>query len=231
MKRAGLPAMIAMLFGCAAMLGAQSSSNTQSGSDQNRPPASAGEQGETSRQPPARTTGAARSQAARNDNQQIVVTGCLMSNDQSGAIGTGGAGASATTATSSGTQSRPARAQTGVAASAYMLTNAAPSSGGAVSSPGATSSAGAGVTSTTPAAASGSSSYMLQGSSLSGHVGQRVEVTGTLLPEPKTRTRRSTAGTAGSTADTTNAPRVRVTSVRMVSASCSGSTSGDTTNR
>jgi hypothetical protein len=77
---------------------------------------------------------------------------------------------------------------------------------------------------------------MLQGSALEGHVGQRVEVTGMLLPEPRaTTTRRSrtssssttaTAGTTGS--PDTSTPRVRVTSVRMLSANCSGSTS---TNR
>jgi hypothetical protein len=69
---------------------------------------------------------------------------------------------------------------------------------------------------------------MLQGSALEGHVGQRVEVTGMLLPEPRVNTRRSrtstsqTAGTTGS--PDTSTPRMRVTSVRMLSANCSGST-------
>jgi hypothetical protein len=72
---------------------------------------------------------------------------------------------------------------------------------------------------------------MLQGSALEGHVGQRVEVIGVMLPEPRANTRRSsrttsssqTTGTSGSSDTTT--PRMRVTSVRMISANCSGSTS------
>jgi hypothetical protein len=69
---------------------------------------------------------------------------------------------------------------------------------------------------------------MLQGSALEGHVGQRVEVIGVMLPEPRANTRRSSRTTSSSqttgTSDTTT-PRMRVTSVRMISANCSGSTS------
>src|SRR5262245_31710159 len=163
MKRAGLPAVIAILFGCAAMLGAQSSSGTRTGSDQNHPTTGIGAQNDTTTPPQARTTRTSRSQTARNEHPQIVATGCLTSNDQSGAIGTAGTGARNPT-TSSGTQSRSTRPQTGTAATAYMLTNATSSSTGASTSTGAASSVGAGANTSTPSVttASGSSSYMLQ---------------------------------------------------------------------
>jgi hypothetical protein len=90
-----------------------------------------------------------------------------------------------------------------------MLNNASVTSGGSTSSP---TSLGAGSTAT---------SYMLQGSQLEGHVGQRVEVTGMLLPEPRTTTRRSTSQTAATTGSpAASTPQLRVTSVRMVAANC-----------
>jgi hypothetical protein len=74
---------------------------------------------------------------------------------------------------------------------------------------------------------------MLQGSDLQSHVGQQVEVSGTIVPEPKkptrsTRSKSSTdvAGTSGSS--DAGMQHLRVTSVRMLSANCSGS---GTTNR
>jgi hypothetical protein len=69
----------------------------------------------------------------------------------------------------------------------------------------------------------GSGSYILQGLDLSRQTGQQVEVTGTMMPAPTARgTRNRATGTSGATTEANaSMPRIRVTSVRMLSEHCS----------
>src|SRR3954464_5287725 len=82
MKRAGLGAAVALMLGSTAMLGAQSS-GTSSGS--------------TSQARSARS-----SSASADQNQQIVLTGCLMGGDQNSSVGTSGS-TSGTSGSTTGT--------------------------------------------------------------------------------------------------------------------------------
>ena len=82
----------------------------------------------------------------------------------------------------------------------YMLSNANTTSGG-----DATASAG---------------SYILQGMDLSREIGQQVEVTAATMPASRSRAR--VRGTTGSTEEAQPAPRLWVSSVKMISATCSG---------
>ena len=208
MKRVGLPAAMAIVFACTVMLGAQSSSaqgttrTPQDGSatppSRTSAPTSTGQ--DTSTRRPTRTT-----DIASNDQQQpITLRGCLAAGDQSAAVGTTGATTSSSSA-STGTSRTPKTGASATGTTSFILNNAAGSS-------------------------STATSYTLQGSALEGHVGQQVEVIGVMLPEPRANTRRSsrttsssqTAATSGSPETAT--PRLRVTSVRMISANCSGST-------
>jgi len=209
MKRVGLPAAMAIVFACTVMLGAQSSSaqgtsrTPQDGSatppSRTSAPTSTGQ--DTSTRRPTRTT-----DIASDDQQQsITLRGCLAAGDQSAAIGTTGATTSSSSSTT-GTSRTPKAGANATGTTSFMLNNASGTS-------------------------STATSYTLQGSALQGHVGQQVEVVGVMLPEPRANTRRSarttsssqTAATTGSPESTT--PRLRVTSVRMISANCSGATS------
>jgi len=70
------------------------------------------------------------------------------------------------------------------------------------------------------------SSYMLQGGDLAAHVGQRVEITGTIAPATGSSGNRSssssvgTTGSASSSASSMPSETLHVTSVRMISATC-----------
>ena len=85
----------------------------------------------------------------------------------------------------------------------YMLANASANGNGA----SASASANAG-------------SYILQGMDLSREIGQQVEVTATTMPAPRSRTR--VRGTTGSTEESQPAPHLWVSSVKMISPTCSG---------
>jgi len=228
MKQAGIASVIAILIGCTAIVGAQTSP-TQSGS----PTPS------TSTSTPRRAP-AARADSTANEPQQIRLVGCIAPGaDQTAAVGTTGKPSTAratysqgsTTATTPGTSfvlnnASMSTESSGSSSATTRPTTGSPAVGGA---PGA-----AGTPSTAGIASSNATSYMLQGSDLGSHVGQRVELMGTLIPASPTK-RRSTrnssasavAGTSGATSDT-DTPRVHVTSVRMLSATCAG---GGTTNR
>ena len=69
----------------------------------------------------------------------------------------------------------------------------------------------------------GNGSYVLQGMDLSREIGQKVEITATEMPAPRAR---ATRGTSGSNVGTANesqpAKHLWVTSVKMVSSTCSG---------
>jgi len=90
----------------------------------------------------------------------------------------------------------------------FMLTNAAAAGAGA---PVATSGTGAG------AAAGAKASYRLDGteSTLTPHVGHKVEITGTLEEQ-----RPASAAAGGAASATTPAGTLKVDSVKMVSTTC-----------
>jgi len=123
----------------------------------------------------------------------VTVTGCIERANSAGTTGTSGTA--------------------GASAGGFILANATMGSSSATSSP------------TTPPAAAGTSmskgsQYRLDAddAKLSPHVGHKVEVTGTV--EPSSSAPPAAAGTAtGSSA--ANAPKLKVDSVKMVSASCS----------
>jgi len=63
-------------------------------------------------------------------------------------------------------------------------------------------------------------SYILQGMDLSREIGQQVEVTATMMPAPRSRTR--VRGTTGSNDESQPAQHLWVESVKMLSPTCSG---------
>ena len=66
-------------------------------------------------------------------------------------------------------------------------------------------------------------SYILQGMDLTREIGQRVEVTATEMPAPRTRATRGTSGSNSAAGNETQpAKHLWVTSVKMVSPDCSG---------
>ena len=67
----------------------------------------------------------------------------------------------------------------------------------------------------------GNGSYVLQGMDLTREIGQKVEVTATEMPAPRSR---ATRGTSGSTSANENPPakHLWVSSVKEISANCSG---------
>ena len=102
-------------------------------------------------------------------------------------------------------QPASAAAVTGAANMPFSLTNA--SAAGAANAPVATSGTGA----------AASKTYRLDGteSTLSPHVGHKVEITGTIEEQPA-----SPSAGAGAAGATPPAPRLKVDSVKMVSTSC-----------
>lgn len=148
--------------------------------------------------PPSSQTSRPQSSSA---SDRITVTGCLQKDSASATAGaTGTSGTTSATATASG-----------------FVLNVTPSS----SSPSSSTSA------TTPSTSGTSASnYKLDGedSKLSPHVGHKVEITGTVdksmsstAPSGST----STSSTSGTSSSSSNAPKLKVDSVRMIAASCS----------
>jgi hypothetical protein len=145
----------------------------------------------------------------------VTLTGCLQAGGQSGQPG---ANPSRTTAGTGATR----RAQAN-AVPTFVLSNASQGS----SSRGGSEPRSVGTTGNQPSSAAslsgtGSGPYMLQGLDLSRQVGQQVEVTGVIVPASTTRSGRSRAtATSGATTDANaSMPRIRVTSVRMLSEHC-----------
>jgi hypothetical protein len=73
---------------------------------------------------------------------------------------------------------------------------------------------------TSGSAAANAGSYILQGMDLSREIGQQVEVTATAMPASTSKSR--VRGTTGSTEQTPPVEHLWVTSVKMVSPTCSG---------
>jgi len=216
MKRISTSVATAILLACSVAITAQTSSTNRPSS-----PAptqgSATQSGSTTRDsstpaPQRRATRSARSTTA-NPPQEVTLTGCLQSGDQSGT--------SASTATNAGSATRRAQAN---AAPTFILSSASAGSSPSSSEPRSVGTTGNESTTSSSASLSGAAgSYMLQGLDLSRQVGQQVEITGTVMPASSGRNARSRAtGTAGSSADASSSPqRIRVISARMVSEHCS----------
>jgi len=154
-------------------------------------------------------------------SDEITVTGCVRD-----AAGMSGATSSTTTATTSTTGS-PAS----TTVESYVLANATPgSSDAAARSQTATTTTGTTGTTGSSAAAVGTT-YALEGheSDLKKHVGHRIEVTGTTSPKSdkdattSTSTTTSAGTTTGKADGSAIGTRLRVSSIRMISADCSRS--------
>lgn len=203
MKQTWASAVIAGVFACTAVLGAQTSSARK-----------------------------ASSRAAGTQTQQqqtITLTGCLQ--DNGSAQTTASASAPGAAATSRATRANRSQANS---YPTYMLANASESAGtNATATSGSTASRSVGTAGTSPssgagngspAASTGNGPYILQGMDLTREVGQRVEVTGTIMPPPRASRSRA-RGTSGTTSPEENQnaqQRVRVSSVKMISPNCSG---------
>ena len=185
---------------------------------------------------PQSTAGQTPSQSGSSDQSQVTVMGCLQSGDAAaGAGGTGTAGASSTgTPGSSGSRG-----------GGFVLTNAKTGSGSTSGSSGTSSSgtAGSATGSSSPSGmAAGMTRFKLEGSQsdLQKYANSQVEVTGKIdkrLASESSSTGSATtgatgqAGATGSGAAATGSapgsrqdiPTLRVSSVRQVSPTCSGS--------
>jgi hypothetical protein len=212
MKRISMSAATAVLLAWSVTLGAQSSSTAAQKPSPSTPTQGAAaqsgstkQQNETTR-PQRRARQSASSSQTANQPQEMTLTGCLQSNDQSGASASNAA--EGTAQGTSGTR----RAQAN-ATPTFTLANASQGSGGANAAPQSVGTAGS-------AGLPSAGSYILQGLDLSRQIGQQVEVTGAMMPPPSARRGRAT-GTSGSNAATESTPRIRVTSARMISEHCS----------
>jgi hypothetical protein len=199
MKRISMSAATTILLACSVALGAQTSSANKPSSP-------------TSTQQGA--TRSTRSSATANPPQEITLTGCLQSGDQSGA--------GASNATTGATVTRRAQAS---AIPTFILSSASPGNSPSSSEPRSVGTTGneSRSSSSAPPSGTGSGSYILQGLDLSRQTGQQVEVTGTMMPAPSARAARNRASRTSAATTETNAsmPRIRVTSVRMLSEHCS----------
>ena len=218
MKRISMSAATAILLAWSVALGAQTSSANKPSS----PPSTQGSTAQTGSTAPQNPTPAPQRRAARsarsstttNPPQEITVTGCLQAGDQTGA--------SASNAPTATKATRRVEANT---IPTFVLSNASAGSNPSSAQPRSVGTSGSESTSSSSAAlsGSGSGSYILQGLDLSRQAGQQVEVTGTMMPTPTTRAARNRASRASAeTAEATaTMPRIRVTSVRMLSEHCS----------
>jgi hypothetical protein len=152
---------------------------------------------------------AAQTPGTTTDDKKVTVTGCLQD---------GSATPGATSAAGSF-----------VLANAMMggsMTSAGSTAGATATPPPATSTTGTtGTTGTTAESARSAShtSYALDGSDsdLKKHVGHKIEVTGTIVP-PSAASSSATSTTAAASASSSMTPeRLKVSSVRMISADCS----------
>ena len=180
------------------------------------------------------TGGQTPSQSSSSD--QVTVTGCLQSGDGAGATGTSGAGAAAAGATGS--------AASGASRGGFVLTNVKMGSGSASGGTGASSTGTAGSATGSSSAAgmgAGMTRFKLEGSQsdLQKYANSQVEVDGKVdkgmggasaTGSPTTGATGATGATGSGAAATGSAagsrqemPTLRVTSVRQVSPTCSGS--------
>jgi len=195
MKR--FSAMLAIGFGCVAIVAAQTTPQTSS--------------------PP-------QSSASKSD-QTITLTGCLQRGDHAAAVGTTGTAGTSTAAGASRSQSEAGNsaqfiltnAKSGTSSETSRSAAGAPTSAGAAGTAG-TSSAGA-----HPSATSGSS-YILEGSQseLASNAGKRVEVTGTIDSSMSSSSPSAATSAVGSaSASAAASPKFKVSSVKVIGSDCS----------
>jgi hypothetical protein len=168
----------------------------------------------------AQTSGTPSSQSSSGT---ITLTGCLQKGSASG--GTTGTSGTGSTSSTSGTSSSSSSS-----GGQFVLTNAQMGSGSSSrsSSSGTSGTAGAGSSSSS---ASSGSRYILEGqeSELTKHVGEKVEITGTLASgsSSSSPSATSSAGTSGTSASgsasmpSSSGQKVKVQSVTTVASSCS----------
>lgn len=149
--------------------------------------------------------GAQDPQSSKSQNQQVTVTGCLDEADMAG----GAAGATGTSGQATGTSKTEAH---------FMLKNAK------ITSRGAAGTAGTSGTEPSAAASSANDRFLLIGGNqqeLKKYLNSEVEIRGTLQPrsgadKPAASAQRSTQGEMNA-----NVQRLRVTSVKQTSPTCS----------
>jgi hypothetical protein len=176
----------------------------------------------------AQTSGSPSSQS---QSGTVTLTGCLQKGSQSGTAGTSGTGSTSGSATSSPSSSSSGREQF-ILTNAQMGSSSRSSASGTSGSATGSSTAGTSTSGTSGSASSASSGsrYILDGqeSELTKHVGEKVEITGTLASAGGAASggasSSGTSGTAtGGTSSTSSASgqRVRVQSVKTVASTCS----------
>lgn len=142
--------------------------------------------------------------------KQITLTGCLKA--APGTAATAGTAATPGTAGTTGTAGAAGAATETAAEMKFLLTNAAPSSGDA--SAGASTAAAAPTASAASTPPSQTYRLIANASSLSPHVGKKLELTGTVEDQ------NSGAPNASSTSDV-GTPALRVSSGKVIAATCS----------
>jgi hypothetical protein len=194
--------ILTIVFACASLTAAQSSSTSQSPSTLlalstlQTPPAPQPPRvpGEPPRTPPTQPLPTSLPETPRAN--QLTVTGCI---EQSQAQ------ASTKEPAPTGTSGKASGSAKG---SKFILTN--PKLAGA---PSAASSSSSSSSSSSASTSSGFYQLDARDSKLSPHVGHQVEVTGTLK------------GSSSSSASSSDAPKLKVDNVRMISTSCNSSSS------
>jgi hypothetical protein len=144
--------------------------------------------------------------------KQITVTGCLKAAPGAAPTAAGTAGTPGTAGTT-GTASAAGAATETAADMKFLLTNVAPSSGDA--SGGASTAGAAPAASAASTAPSQTYRLIANAASLSPHVGKKLELTGTVEDQD------SGARASGSAVSEANAPALRVSSGKVIAASCS----------
>jgi hypothetical protein len=157
----------------------------------------------------AQTSGTPSSQSSSGT---ITLTGCLQKGSASG--GTTGTSGTGSTSSTSGTSSSSSSS-----GGQFVLTNAQMGSG---SSSRSSTSGTTGAGSPSSSASSGSR-YILDGqeSELTKHVGEKVEITGTLASGSSSSPSSSTSTSSSSSMPSSSGQHVKVQSVTTVASSCS----------
>jgi len=183
------------------------------------------------------TGGQTPSQSGSSD--QVTVTGCLQSGDAAGATGTSGAGSTGAP-TGAGSTGAAGSSASGSRGGGFVLTNAKMGSGSASGGASSTGTAGSATgSSSSSAGMAGMTRFKLEGSQsdLQKYANSQVEITGKLdksTGSGSSSTGSPTTGATGATGATgsgssatgsasSSTPTLRVSNVRQVSPTCSGS--------
>ena len=184
------------------------------------------------------TGGQTPSQSGSSD--QVTVTGCLQSGGAAGAAGTSGAGSTGAGSTGAGSTGAAGSSASGSRGGGFVLSNAKVGSGSASGGATSTGTAGSAAGSASSSAGmAGTTRFKLEGSQsdLEKYANSQVEITGKLdksmgsgssTAGSPTTGATGAAGATGSGASATGSasgsmPTLRVSNVRQVSPTCSGS--------